>query len=70
MSSNSSNRGPGGLTTVGAKMLVALTGIGLILFVIAHMLGNLQIFLGPAALNNYAHKLKSMGPLLWILWTT
>ncbi len=66
MSSNSSNRGPGGLTTVGAKMLVALTGIGLILFVIAHMLGNLQIFLGPEALNNYAHKLKSMGPLLWV----
>ena len=30
------------------------------------MLGNLQIFLGPEALNEYAHKLKSMGPLLWV----
>ncbi len=66
MSSSSSNRLPGGLTTVGAKMLVALTGIALILFVIAHMLGNLQIFLGAESLNEYAHKLKSMGPLLWV----
>ena len=66
MSSSTSSRLPGGLTTVGAKMLVALTGIALILFVIAHMLGNLQIFLGPEALNEYAHKLKSMGPLLWV----
>ena len=66
MSSSSINRLPGGLTTVGAKMVVALTGIALILFVIAHMLGNLQIFLGAEALNEYAHKLKSMGPLLWV----
>ena len=38
MSSSSSSRLPGGLTTVAAKMLVALTGIALILLVIAHML--------------------------------
>lgn len=66
MSSNSSSSVPGGMTTVGAKMLVALTGMALILFVIAHMLGNLQIFLPGEELNQYAHKLKSMGPLLWI----
>ena len=66
MSSSSSSRLPAGLTTVGAKMLVALTGIALILFVIAHMLGNLQIFLGAEALNEYAHNMKSMGPLLWV----
>lgn len=66
MSSNSSNAGPGGMTTVGAKMLVAVTGVALILFVLAHMLGNLQIFLGATALNEYAHKLQSMGPLLWV----
>jgi len=66
MSSNSNNSLPGGITTVGAKMLVALTGIALILFVIAHMLGNLQIFLAGEQLNEYAHKLKSMGPLLWV----
>ena len=66
MSSNSSNSVPCGMTTVGAKMLVALTGMALILFVIAHMLGNLQVFLPGDELNQYAHKLKSMGPLLWV----
>ena len=66
MSSNSSSSVPGGISTVGAKMLVALTGMALILFVIAHMLGNLQIFLPGEELNQYAHKLKSMGPLLWV----
>lgn len=66
MGSNSRNAVPGGLTTVGAKMLVALTGIALILFVIAHMLGNLQFHLGAEALDSYAKKLKDMGPLLWV----
>lgn len=54
------------LTSVGTKMVVAITGIALILFVTAHMLGNLQIFAGADALNSYAVKLKSLGPLLWV----
>jgi succinate dehydrogenase / fumarate reductase, cytochrome b subunit len=53
-------------STVGAKFLVALTGLGLTGFVIAHMAGNLQIFLGPDAINEYAKKLKDLGPLLWV----
>lgn len=52
-------------STVGGKFLVALTGLALTGFVIIHMLGNLQIFLGPDAINEYAHKLKDLGPLLW-----
>jgi succinate dehydrogenase / fumarate reductase, cytochrome b subunit len=52
-------------STVGGKFLVALTGAALTGFVIVHMLGNLQIFLGPDAINEYAKKLKDMGPLLW-----
>ena len=44
---------------------MAVTGAGLVLFVVAHMLGNLQIFLGQEALNAYAYKLKSMPLLLW-----
>lgn len=52
-------------TTVGAKMVMAVTGLGLFAFVIAHLLGNLQIFLGPLALNTYAHKLRTMPALLW-----
>lgn len=52
-------------TTVGSKVVVALTGTGLLGFVIFHMLGNLQIFLGPDAINSYAHFLKSKPALLW-----
>ena len=57
---------PLNVTSVATKMLIAVTGIALILFVLAHMLGNLQIFAGRESLNAYAAKLKSLGPLLWI----
>jgi len=46
-------------------MWMAVTGLGLTLFVIVHMLGNLQIYLGQKALNDYAEKLKSLPLLLW-----
>jgi succinate dehydrogenase / fumarate reductase, cytochrome b subunit len=52
-------------TTIGKKAVMAVTGLVLFGFLIGHMLGNLQIFLGPDALNAYAEKLQSMGPLLW-----
>lgn len=52
--------------TIGAKVLMALSGLGLAGFLVTHMAGNLQIFLGPEALNAYAAKLKELGPLLWI----
>jgi succinate dehydrogenase / fumarate reductase cytochrome b subunit len=54
-------------SSVGRKMIVALTGLALLGFVIAHMLGNLQVFLGPEALNAYAANLKSLGPVLWLM---
>jgi len=54
-------------TTIGAKWLMGLTGLGLFGFVIVHMVGNLQVFLGPEALNEYAVKLRSFGPLLWVI---
>ena len=41
---------------------MALTGAGLFGFVVMHMLGNLTIFAGPAAINEYAAKLHSLGP--------
>jgi succinate dehydrogenase / fumarate reductase cytochrome b subunit len=53
------------LTSVGAKVVVAVTGLVLTAFVIVHMIGNLQIFLGPEPLNAYAHFLKSVPELLW-----
>ncbi len=47
------------------KALVAVTGLALLGFVIAHLLGNLTIFLGADALNAYALKISHFGPLLW-----
>ena len=44
---------------------MALTGVALILFLIAHLLGNLQVFLGQDTFNSYAALLKSMPGLLW-----
>jgi succinate dehydrogenase / fumarate reductase cytochrome b subunit len=52
-------------SSVGRKIVVAITGLGLFLFVIVHMLGNLQIFLGPGPINQYAEFLKSKPGLLW-----
>ncbi len=54
-------------SSVGKKIIVALTGIILILFVIGHLLGNLQIFLGPDWVNGYAEHLRKLGPLLWMI---
>jgi succinate dehydrogenase cytochrome b subunit len=47
------------------KYLMAISGVLLFLFVIAHMLGNLQVFLGPESLNAYGAFLKSKPGLLW-----
>jgi succinate dehydrogenase / fumarate reductase cytochrome b subunit len=52
-------------TTLGAKYVMALTGLGLIGFVLVHMAGNLLIFAGTDALNSYAEGLKSKPAFLW-----
>ena len=45
---------------------MAITGVGLVGFVITHLLGNLQIFIGPDKFNTYAAFLQSLGSALWI----
>lgn len=52
-------------STVGRKVLVALTGTFLTGFVIIHMIGNLQMFAGQEAINAYAKMLKSNPAILW-----
>ena len=52
-------------SSIGRKIIVAITGIILILFVIGHLLGNLQIFIGPDWINGYSEHLRDLGPLLW-----
>jgi len=54
-------------TSIGAKAVMAITGLMLFGFVIAHLLGNLQLWQGRDAMNGYAAFLKSQGPLLWVM---
>jgi succinate dehydrogenase / fumarate reductase cytochrome b subunit len=52
-------------STLGKKTLMAVTGIILVGFVIGHMAGNMQIYLGADALNKYAELLHSSKKALW-----
>jgi succinate dehydrogenase / fumarate reductase cytochrome b subunit len=52
-------------SSLGKKYLMAGTGLFLFLFVFAHLLGNLQIFLGKEALNRYGHLLQTNPELIW-----
>ena len=51
-------------SSISKKQTVALTGLLLILYIIAHLAGNLLIYGGPKMFNAYAHRLHSLGPLL------
>jgi succinate dehydrogenase / fumarate reductase cytochrome b subunit len=52
-------------SSIGLKFITALTGAVLSLFVLGHMVGNLQVFQGPEALNAYAKLLRVEPALLW-----
>lgn len=54
-------------TSVGKKIIIAVTGIFLIGFVFGHMLGHLQMFAGQDKYNSYAKMLQSLGPILWLV---
>ncbi len=55
-------------SSIGRKWIVALTGLGLLGFVVGHLLGNLQFFLPDKEVyNKYAAGLQALGPLLWIV---
>ena len=51
-------------SSIGLKATMAATGIVYVGFVLVHMVGNLQIFLGPEALNVYAYNLQHTGPMI------
>jgi len=48
-------------SSIGRKVLVALTGLVLVLFVLGHMVGNLLIFAGKDAINAYGEFLREVG---------
>ena len=54
-------------SSIGKKYVMALSGLVLVLFVLGHMLGNLQMFMGPESINTYAHNLQTLPfGLLWV----
>ena len=52
-------------SAVGKKALMDVTGIVLFLFVLVHMIGNLQAFQGAEKINHYAELLRTSTPFLW-----
>jgi len=52
-------------TTLGKKAVMAVTGIILAGFVLGHLIGNLQVFLGPDTFNSYARTLRHLPELVW-----
>ncbi len=52
---------------VGRKVMTGITGIGLMLFLIGHIAGNLTIFGAPDAFNIYTKTLADLGPLLYVI---
>jgi succinate dehydrogenase / fumarate reductase cytochrome b subunit len=54
-------------SSIGTKAIMAATGLAILLFVTAHLLGNLQIYLGPEPINRYAAFLKSVPEILWAM---
>lgn len=52
-------------SSLGKKFVMAATGGLLVLFVVGHLVGNLQIFGAPEQINTYAHFLKSKPLMLW-----
>src|ERR1035441_8683716 len=61
-------------SVIGKKVVMAVTGAIFFLFLLAHMVGNLKIFLGPTEINSYSHFLREVGwpelgygQLLWIV---
>jgi len=59
-------------STIGKKIVMAVTGLLMLGFVVVHMAGNLKIFFGEQEFNHYAHWLRTIGePLVhetWFLW--
>jgi len=59
-------------TAVGKKWVMAVTGVGLMLYVLVHMIGNLKLFLSKEEMNLYGEALRDLGgnlvPRTSILW--
>jgi len=61
-------------TAIGKKWVMGLTGLGLVGFVVSHMIGNLKLYQGQTKVAEYAHSLRHLGEgllpsssVLWVL---
>lgn len=52
-------------TTIGKKVVMALSGVVIVGFTIGHFLGNLNLYRGQEAMDGYAELLQSLTPVLW-----
>jgi len=55
-------------SSIGLKVVMAVSGVILFGFVVGHMLGNLQVYLGPTMLDEYGRSLRALGhgAALWV----
>jgi succinate dehydrogenase / fumarate reductase cytochrome b subunit len=53
-------------SSIGSKLLIALTGLGLFIFLVAHLSGNFLFLVSPQAFNEYSHTLVS-NPLIYVI---
>jgi len=53
-------------SSVGKKIIMALSGLSIVMFLIIHLIGNLGIMNGQNAFNDYAEFLHSMPKIVWI----
>jgi succinate dehydrogenase / fumarate reductase, cytochrome b subunit len=56
-------------SSIGKKLLMAVTGLSFCVFLIAHLIGNLTLYVGRDAFNSYAEHLHSLGPLITVAET-
>ena len=59
--------GKPGLVSITKKILMAVTGLLLCVFLVLHLLGNTLLMFGNVAFNNYAHLLMTWPPLVWAM---
>jgi len=53
-------------SSIGKKLLMAITGLCFCIFLTAHLAGNLTLYAGQESFNSYAEHLHSLGPLITV----
>jgi succinate dehydrogenase / fumarate reductase cytochrome b subunit len=54
-------------SSIGRKIIMAVTGLVLLGFVTGHLIGNFHVLGAPEEINGYAHFLQGLGPVLWLV---